>query len=472
MSTDNQQIPDMFLGIFVREKRFYQTFFPLLAVIALQQVATLTVNLVDNLMLGSYSELALSGATLVNQIQYTLQQLVGGIGIGIVVLASQYWGRKDTDAIKKIVSLGIKFSFLTGLIFFLLTMLLPSGMLRIFTNDETVIAEGVRYLRIMCWTYPIFSLSGVLVYSLQSVETAYVGTIMSVSTICINASLNYVLIYGNFGAPELGVVGAAIATVISRMVELIIILVYLFRIDPKLKLKPMELLELDLTYLKDYVKVAAPLVLGNALWGVSMAVQASVLGHINEETIAANSIASAITQIFVVVGLSCANAASVTIGKTVGEKRFPMIRPYTRTLQAIFLLIGVASGLSLFLCKDAIVSLYAVSSETRELALKFLNILSLTIVGTCYEYPVASGIIAGGGDTKYPAIIENLFMWLFILPSSALSAFVFHWPATTTYWFLKIDQLLKCIPNSIYCNRYKWVKVLTRDTPPGSSETE
>lgn len=452
-----------FLGLFTRDKKFYQMFFSLLIVISLQQLAALTVNMADNIMLGTYTELALSGATLVNQLQFILQQIAAGIGMGIVVLASQYWGQKRIQPIKKIISLGVKFALLTGILFFLAAQFFPHTVLSIFTNDETVIAEGIRYLKVVSWTYIIFSVSNSLMYSLQSVETAMIGTIMSISTILINICLNYCLIYGNFGAPEFGVIGAAIATLISRSVELGIILVYVLCIDKKLKTKLHELLRFDLTYLKDYFKVAAPVILSGALWGVAQGAQTAVLGHIGASVIAANSIAVIIFQIFAVVGMSCANVGSVIMGKTVGEGLFHKVRSYSKTMQSIFLILGVISGILLFLCKEAIVSLYSVSEETRQLSLEFITVLSITTIGTCYEYPVESGIIAGGGMTRYPALVDNLFMWLFTIPSAFLSAFVFHFPPLVTFCFLKADQVLKCIPNFITCNRYHWVKVLTRN---------
>ena len=451
------------LGVFTTDKRFYRTFFPLLIVVALQQLAALTVNLVDNIMLGRYTELALAGATLVNQIQFILFQLAAGIGMGIVVLASQYWGQKRTEPIKKIISIGMKLGFLLGLIFFLLAMFIPRPILSLFTSDQAVITEGMRYLRIIGWTYLIFTVSNSLMYSLQSVETAMVGTVMSLSTIVINMCLNYVLIYGNFGAPELGIEGAAIATLTSRIVELVIILVYVLFIDKKLKMKLRDLLRFDFTYLRDYIRVATPIVLSGLLWGVAQAAQSAILGHISASVIAANSIASTIFQVFAVFGFSCANVASVTMGKTIGEGRLDMVRSYAKTLQGIFLLTGIFFGGLMFLLKDAIVDIYTVTEETKQLSVAFLTILSITTVGTCYEYPVESGIIGGGGNTAYAAWMDNLFMWLFTIPTAFLSAFVFHFPPVVTFCFLKADQLLKCIPNSIVCNRFRWVRQLTKD---------
>lgn len=452
------------LGVFTRDKRFYKTFFPLLCVVVLQQVAALAVNMADNIMLGTYSELALSGATLVNQIQFTLQQIAAGIGIGIVVLASQYWGQRKTEQIKKIISIGIKMGFAVGVVFFVLSKIIPANILSLFTNDESVINEGVKYLQLICWTYLVFSVSNSLMYSLQSVETAMIGTIMSASTICINIALNYCLIYGHFGAPELGIVGAAVATLISRCVELIIILVYVLFIDKKLKIKLWDLIKFDFTYIKDYITVATPIVLSGLLWGVAQAAQTAVLGHISATAIAANSIATIIFQIFAVVGMSCANVASVTTGKTIGMGNFHMVKSYTKTMQAIFLIVGIVFGSLLFLMKDMIISIYAVSEETKTMTVSFLTILSVTTIGSCYEYPVESGIIAGGGVTKYAAIVDNLFMWLFTIPTAFLSAFVFEFPPVVTFFFLKADQILKCIPNAITCNRYRWVRILTKDT--------
>ncbi len=451
-----------YMGLFVTESSFYRSFFRLLIIIALQQFAALMVNLVDNLMLGSYTELALSGATLVNQLQFILQQIASAIGLGIVVLSSQYWGQKRIGEIKKIISVGMIFAILAGLIFFILAMLIPKQLLSVFTGDQAVIEEGVRYLRIMVWTYLPFTISHALMFSLQAVETALIGTIMSVSTICINFCLNYCLIYGNLGAPEMGIRGAAAATLVSRMVELVLILVYVLFIDRKLKMKFRELFSFDTTFLSDYIRVSAPVIISGFLWGIAQAAQTAVLGHISARVIAANSIAVTISQVFVVLGTSCANVASVVTGKTIGQGDFHKIRAYTKTMQGIFLCLGIVLGLLIFILRGPIVSIYNISEETRSLALSFLAILSLTTVGSCYEYPVMGGIIAGGGSTRYTAIVDNLFMWLFTIPFSAMSAYVFHFPPVVTFCFLKADQLLKCIPNAITVNRFRWVRVLTK----------
>ena len=449
-------------GFFEKNRSLFTQFFPLLLAIAVQQLIGLAVNLLDNFMLGSYSELAMSGAALANQVHFVLVTIVSGTGAGVAVLGAQYWGKGDVDPIRRVISIGFKFSVLAGAIFCALTAIFPAQVLGLFTNEQAIINEGVEYLKVMCWTYLIYSASAVLMYSLQSVQTAFIGTVMSCCTIVINGCLNYCLIFGNFGAPELGIRGAAIATLTSRVAELLIILIYVLFIDKKLKLKLSHLLRIDFSFLPDYIKVALPVIISGGMWGVAQSAQTAILGHLSAAVLAANSIASIVFQLFTVFGMSCTSVASIIMGKTVGSGETQLVRQYTRALQPMFIVLGVLSCALLFVCKDAVVGLYKISEETRTLAISFIAVLSVTTIGSCYEYPVQSGIIAGGGDTKYQAIVDNCFMWLWTIPSAALSAFVFNFPPIVTFMFLKSDQLLKCIPNAIRCNRYKWVKNLTR----------
>ena len=448
--------------LLVHDKQFYKTFLTLTLFISLQQLITFSVNLADNLMLGAYSETALSGAALVNQIQYLLQTIISGFSSGVVVLGSQYWGKKDTEPIRRIFSLGFKISVLAGVVFFLVTALLPRQVLGLLTNDQAVIEQGAIYLSVMCFTYILFSLSNSIVMSLRAVETTMIGPIVSLVALCVNASLNYCLIFGNFGFPELGILGAAIATLTSRVAELVIVLVYLFLLDKKLRLKLKDLLRPDFFYLKDYVLVTLPIVGSSGFWGLAMVVQTAILGHMSAAAIAANSVAGTIFQIASVVAMSSANSSSVMMGKTVGEGRMDRVKPYARTLQVLYILIGIASGLILFLLKDLILSFYVLAPDTYQMADAFILVLSVTLVGSAYEFPVSAGIILGGGDTKYSFWVDTLFMWCFTLPFSALSAFVWGFPPLVTFIFLKADQILKCIPNAIKCNRFRWVRSLTR----------
>ena len=448
---------------FTRDRSMYKTFFSLLIIITLQGIITLAVNLADNMMLGNFSETALAGASVANQLHFLLQMTVGGAGAGIVVLGAQYWGKGEIAPIRKIISVGVKLSFAFGIIFFAAASIAPRGILSMLTNDAAVIDEGARYLFVLRFTYLIYPISMALISSLQSVQSAFIGTVTASTTVIINVCLNYCLIYGNFGFPRLGITGAAIATLTSRVVELIIVLCYIFFIDKKLRIKPGDLLRTDLSYIRDFVKVSLPVCIAGIQWGIAQAVQTAILGHLSQSVIAANAVASIVFMLLASFGMSGANAASVTVGKVVGAGQFHKVRPYSRTLQMIFIALGIFSGALIFLLRNFAVGLYNLTPETASLAKQFLLVLSVATIGSCYEYPVEGGIIAGGGNTKYQSVVDILFMWLFTIPFSALSAFVFKFPPVITFCFLKTDQIGKCIPNAIVCNRYRWVKRLTRE---------
>lgn len=415
------------MSLFVKDKHFYKQFFFLTASIALQNVIAFSVNLADNLMLGAYSETALSGVALVNQIQFLLQMITMGVGEGIIVFASQYWGKQETGPIQKITAIGMRIGVIMAFGMFCAAFFASRFCLGLFTGEQAVIAEGVKYLQIICFSYVLFAITNILLAALRSVETVKIGFLVSLSTLCINVCLNYVLIYGNFGAPRMGVRGAAVATLTARCVELLIMLVYIGFADKKIKLRPRHFLRLSAPLLADYAKGGTPVILSNAMWGVAMAVQTAILGHLSQTVIAANSIATTVFQIVSVICYGAASAAAVLIGKTVGSgSSLEKIKGYTKTLQALFVAIGLATGLTLFFAKDAILQFYAVSPETKQLAAWFITILSVSVCGTSYQVACLTGIVRGGGDTKFVLYNDALFMWLIVIPSAALSAYVFH----------------------------------------------
>ena len=448
----------------VREKQFYTTFFKLSAIMAAQNLLAFGVNLADNIMLGRYTETALAAAAMVNQIQYLLQMIcISGIGAGTVVMVSQYWGKGEVEPIRRIIALAMKFAAGVGLIFFSVAFILPEGVLGIFTNDAVVRAEGVSYLRIMCFTYLLFPLESVLVTSVRGARIVILGTIVSIISLLLNIALNYVFIFGNFGAPEMGIRGAALATLIARMVQLTVVLVYVRFVDRKLRLRLLTFFKPDAFYLSDFIKVALPVMLSGVSWGIGMMLQVVILGHLTKSIVAANSIAATVYQVITSFAFGQVSSSNVIIGNTVGAGQLDRIRPYARTLQILYVLSGVVTGLVLLLVRDLILGVYILEPETRELARTFMTLLTVVVVFASYQYPAASGIVLGGGNTRYPVIVETSFIWLCVLPLSALSAFVWKLPPIITFLFLKSDQFLKCIPNGIVVNRYRWVRVLTRD---------
>lgn len=452
------------MSVFVRDKKFYAALASLSAVIALQNLITFGVNLADNVMIGGYSQSALNGVTIVNQIQFLLQMFAGGVANGMVVLAAQYWGRRSVEPIRRIFTvgfwLGIAFSAgLTAVAFFF-----PEWSLSLLTNESAAIAEGAQYLKIICFSYCIFTVSTLLLGILRSVETVRIGFYVSLLSLFVNIGLNYCLIYGRLGFPPLGIRGAAIATLVSRIVEFAVIVVYALFLDKKIRLRLRDLFVLHAAYARDFFRSGLPLVLSNTSWGIAMSVQTAIIGRLGEAAISASSIATTLFQVVTVLIYGVATASGVVIGKTVGEGRIDDVKQYAKTLQVLYLIIGAVTSLALLGAKQFIVDLYKVTPESASLAYSFILILCVTVVGTSYQMPALTGIVSGGGETKFVLYNDIIFMWCIVLPVSMVSAFVLKLPSTVTFACLKSDQILKCAVAAVKVNRYRWIRVLTRSS--------
>ena len=460
------------MNLLVKDRKFYNAFFSMTGIIALQNLITFAVNLADNIMIGGYSQDALSGVAMVNQIQFLLQMLVLGVGNGIVVLGSQYWGKNELQPIRKVTSAGMLVGILISAAMMLLVFAFPTQALSLLTDEPAVIREGSKYLVIICFSYVLFAITQILLSALRSVETVTIGFVVNLTALFVNITLNYGLIYGKLGMPELGVEGAAIATLSARIVEFLIVIGYVFFVDKKICWRPKNLLHIDKVMFRDYMKVGVPLILTNGVWGLAMSAQTAILGRLGNDTIAANSIATTIFQVVTVVTYASGNASSVIIGKTVGEGDIPRVKAYTKTLQILYLIIGVVTGCVLFLCKDLIIGLYDVTPAAQNLASRFINVLSLTVIGTSYQCSCLTGIVTGGGDTKFVLINDLIHQWLIVIPAAFLSAFVFHAPLLVTFICLKADQILKCFVAIVKVNRFRWIRVLTRETESSGNISE
>ncbi len=449
----------------LRDRAFYHTFAVLTLSLALQNLLTYSVNLADNIMLGRFSQDALSGASLCNQMQFFLQMLVQGVGEGVIVLGARYWGKRELAPVPHIIGAGLRFGVGIAAIMFVGALLFPKQIIRMMSNDTVIIAQAVNYLRIICFTYIIFALTNMLTASLRTIGIVKLGYIISASTLCINICLNYILIYGNFGAPALGIRGAAIATLISRIVELGIVVWYLRFREHTLCLGVRKLLCIDVSYMRDYIAVSLPVLITQALWGVSSIVQTSILGNMENSALVlpANSISVLVFQILSVVGYGAASAAAILTGKTLGEGKKEKIDQTAFTFQVIFCMIGIVTGLIILLSRMPVLMIYdTLSPEAAKLTSQFIAVLALTSVGTCYQMAADCGILRAGGDTKFAMWNNMVFTWLICLPCAALSAFVFHFSPVVVFFCLKMDQVGKCPVIFLRVRSRKWIKQITR----------
>ena len=448
----------------IKEKTFYKSFMILALSLALQNLLTYGVNMMDTLMLGRYSQNAMGGVSLCNQIQFLLQMLVVGAGEGAVVMGSQYWGRKKLEPIPHIIGVALRFGGALAVLLFILVFGWPNQILSLLSNDPAVIAEGAKYFSIIRYTYVIFTITNILVASLRSIGVVRIGYMISGSTLVINVCLNYLLIYGNLGFPEMGVRGAACATLIARCVELIIVIWFLKYRENVLNLNLRKLLHIDTSYVRDYMKVSLPVLINQALWGVAQMVQTGILGHLGGDVTAANAISVQVYQVLSVVCYGAASAAGIVVGRTIGEDNEKKLHPLVTTLQVLFISIGLCSGLAIFLLRGPILAAFGgtLTENAYRLSRQFMLVLAITTVGTSYQMACDNGIIRGGGDTAFSAKMNLVSMWCIIVPFSVMAAFWWKCPPVAVFFLLKWDQLYKAIPVGIRLHSWKWVKKVTR----------
>ncbi len=451
--------------LMVREKGFYKRLFLLAAPLALQNIVAYSVSLADNVMVGSLGELALSGVYVANQLQNILQMLVLGLSAAMLVIGSQFWGKGERGKVKMIIGIALKIGIGSGFLLLILTLSIPETLMRLFTNDPAVIPEAMKYLSVIRFTYVFFCMTQVLVAGLRCVETVRVGMYLSIMTFAVNVTLNWILIFGNLGAPALGVRGAAIATLVARILETAVITVYIRFKDVKLQLRFRELLRNDRDMLKKFFHYGLPVIMGDIFWGINLAVQGGIVGHLGATALASVSVANVVFSIMSVAVYGTAGATAIIIGQTVGAGDYDKVRIYTRTLQILFLGIGLLSGAALYLSRGLLGYIYHLEPETMVMTSQFLAILSVMLVGTSYQMSCLTGIVRAGGATHFVLINDLIFIWCFVIPSASLAAFVYHASPVVVFALLKSDQILKCFVAVVKVNRFRWIKNLTSAKP-------
>jgi putative MATE family efflux protein len=416
-------------------------------------------------MVGQLGDVPLSAIGMATQWAWLLNICQFGFCSGATLFYAQYWGVKDVKGIHRVFGIAMSLVTVLSLIFTAICVGAPEWAMSLFNRTPEVVAQGAAYLRIAGWSYlaqMAVSMIGALLRSTGRVQLPMVTACL---TTVLNIGLDYALIFGKFGMPELGIEGAAIATLAARIVETGYIVVYLAFFDRKLKVKAAEMFRTSKEAVGKFLRVSLPVVLSGTSWGIAMGMQTAILGRLTDPVISANSIASTVFQIISVFSYGSATAASVMIGKTIGEgkdagadllKKEVMHRAHV--LQIVFLCIGSATGLALFLFKDFIIGFYNITPDTMTLAVQFMTVLSVTVIGSSYQMPCLTGIVRGGGDTKFVLFNDIIFMWGLVLPSSFAAAFIFELHPIFIFMCLKADQILKCIVAVVKVNSGNWMK--------------
>lgn len=325
--------------------RFYRNVIALVIPMALQNLINVGVSAADVIMLGGVGETALSGASLAGQVQYIMTLFLFGLTSGATVLTAQYWGKGDCVSIEKILGMAVKAAVFVTALFTAAALAVPDMLMSIFTSDPAVIAEGVRYLRIVAFSYVLMGITQAYLYIMRSVERVVVATVVYLLSLLCNIVLNSIFIFGLMGCPAMGVRGAALGTLCARILEVLLVAGYarIFNRDIKLRLK--YVIHTDRILFRDFMRYAFPVVVNEVMWGLGTAANTAILGHMGSSAVAANSVAQVARQLATVVSFGLSSAAAIYLGKTIGERKTDHARAYSKRFIYLSLLMGALGGL-------------------------------------------------------------------------------------------------------------------------------
>lgn len=448
------------------DKTFLLTLVTLMVPMILQNLLTLGTQMMDSIMLGQLGQNELSASSLANQPFFIFNLLIFGMASGSSVLNAQFWGKRDIRSIKIIISICLKVAFTVSILLAAVVMLFPRAVMAVYTNDQAVIELGAQYLQVIGWCYIFHGIASTLLTSIRSVGIVRVAVVDSVFALVCNTSLNYILIFGKLGFPALGVRGAAIATVITRIGEVAIVLTYLLFIDKKLKFRPRDLAAFEMGLLKNYLKNGLPVAFNEVFWSIGVSIQSMILGRLGADAVSASQMSSIVQQFATVFIFGVANAAAIIIGNDIGAGRMEEAKSRIRAFRWIAVWVGLfAAGVILVLSRP-VVGFYNVPEETKELALQMLRMLSVIVLFVSQTGIGVVGLLRGGGDPRFGVFVDLCGLWLFAVPAALLAAFVFHAPVLAVYLCSKLDEPVKLVMLTWRMRNGRWIKDVTTAGAP------
>lgn len=443
-------------------KRFYRSLMALVLPITLQNFITNAVNSADVFMLGYVGQTELSAVSLANQFQFLLSGVFFGISSAVVMLASQYWGKKDTDSIQAVMGIAVKIAFvITGLLA-IGSVCMPETLMRIYTDNEMLISIGTSYLRIVGMSYVCMSFSQVYLCALRSMERAQISTAISAVALLSNIVLNAVFIFGIGGAPKLGVIGVAVGTTTARVLELLLCLVdavrgKIFRINLKIMFGKHKML------FADFCKYSIPALINDFAWTLAFSMYSVIMGHMNADVVAANSVVSTVRNLCMIMGFALGSGASVLLGIEIGEGRLEDARRDARRSCYVTLVVGIATGILILLLRPLVFMCFSLTDRAVGYLDIMLWISSYYVVGQSMNTLLISGVFRAGGDSKFGMICDIIVMWGISVPLGFLCAFVWNLPPMLVYFILCLDEFWKIPAVYVHYKKFGWLKDITRE---------
>lgn len=443
--------------------KFYRNVIALVIPMALQNLINVGVSAADVIMLGGVGETALSGASLAGQVQYIMTLFLFGLTSGATVLTAQYWGKGDRDSIEKILGMAVKAAVFVTALFTVAALAVPEVLMSIFTSDPAVTAEGIRYLRIVAFSYMLMGITQAYLYIMRSVERVIVATVVYLLSLLCNIVLNSIFIFGLMGCPAMGVRGAALGTLCARILEVILVAGYarLFNRDIKLRMK--YVIHTDRILFRDFMRYALPVVVNEVMWGLGTAANTAILGHMGSPAVAANSVAQVARQLATVVSFGLSSAAAIYLGKTIGEKKQEYAREYSKRFILLSIIMGALGGAVILAVSPVAASALSLSVTAKEYLRLMFFVMSYFVVGQAFNTTMVVGIFRSGGDTRFGLILDVTTMWCCSILLGFIAAFVLKLSVPAVYVILMSDEIIKIPITTWRYRKYRWLRDVTRD---------
>ena len=449
----------------INKRAFYRKLITLALPIALQSLMLALVAACDALMLGKVEQNEMTAVSLATQVQFVQNMFVFAVTGAGAVLGAQYWGKRDREKMQEIFDLMLVLSGMISLIFFLACEFIPVGLMHIFSKDKVIIEIGAKYLQIAGWSYLITGISQCYLTMMKITDRVIASAVASSAAVVLNIVFNYIFIFGKLGLPAMNSRGAAIATMIARVMEMLLSLGFTLgkeHIRPALG----KLFKIDKELSQSFVKQLLPLMGGSLLWGVGFTSYTAIIGHMNSDAAAANSIASVVRDLICCICNGIGSAAGIMVGNEMGAGRLETGKAYGIKLKNISYIIGFISTGLVLAVTPIVVSSMELTEEARSYLTGMMIIMSIYMIGRCVNTVSINGVLDGGGDTVFDMYSLFVTMWCIAVPLALLGAFVFHFPVLVVYACTCLDEVGK-IPWVMYrIKKYKWVKNLTVTNNP------
>ena len=429
--------------------------------IALQSLMLALVAAADALMLGRVEQNQMTAVSLATQIQFVQNMFLSSATAAGAILGAQYWGKGDKKTLEDIFNLMLWFCGVVSIIFFLLCELCPQGLMHFFASDSQLISIGSSYLRIAGWSYLITGVSQCYLTIMKVTDHVLPGALISSAAVFINIIFNSIFIFGLLGAPRMESDGAAMATTIARVCELILCITISMRADftrPGVN----RFFRVSMQLIKDFFRQCLPLMGGALCWGVGFTSYTAIMGHMGVDAAAANSVAAVVRDLVCCMCNGIGSAAGIIVGNELGAGCLDRGKEYGIKLKNISFVIGFISTGIVLAVTPLVVNGVILTATAREYLIGMMIIMSVYMIGRCVNTVTINGVLDGGGDTIFDLYSLIVCMWLIAIPLALLGAFVFHWSPLLVYACTCLDEVGKIPWVMIRLYKFKWVKNLTR----------